>query len=91
MSYSYALEGIEDDVMKSLSIGKPYKSVFIESGAANDEIIDYELTLYETSRRRDREVIFRTSASIFPAKISLADYTDIDTEEFNGSLFLHVQ
>ena len=24
MGYSYALEGIENDVMKSLSIGKPY-------------------------------------------------------------------
>ena len=90
MGYAYALEGIEDDIIKSLRIGKPYKKVFIDSGAANDEIIDYEMELYETSRKRNREVKFRTTAAIFPAYVQLDQFDDIDTEEFNGNFFLHV-
>lgn len=91
MGHSYALEGIEDDIRKSLLTGKPYKKVYIESGAANDEIINFELDIHETLRSKDREMTFRTTAAIFPAKINLADYDDIDTEEYNGNLFLHVQ
>lgn len=87
---SYILSGIEDDIIKSLRTGKPYRAVYIDSGAANDEITDYELTLHETVRKQDKEVRFRTSAAIFPAYITLDMFDNIDTEEYNGALFLHV-
>jgi len=83
MGRGYMLEGIEDDIRKSLLIGKPYKKIFIDSGAANDEIIDFELDIHETLRKKDREMTFRTTAAIFPAKVDLSEY--------NGNLFVHVQ
>ncbi len=94
---SYMLNTIEDDLMDAfksrLRIGaKPkYKHIFIDSGAANDEIIDYELEIHETSRKIEKTVSFKTSACIFPRTINLSNYEDVDTEEFNGSLFVHVR
>ncbi len=90
------IEAIEDDIVAALKskliIGSPkYKHVFIDSGAANDEIIDYELEIHETSRKREKTVSFKTSACIFPRIINLSNYEDVDTEEFNGSLFVHVR
>ena len=91
------IEAIEDDIMAAfksrLLVGKKpkYKHIFIDSGAANDEIIDYELEIHETSRKRERTVVFKTSACIFPRNIKLSDYESVDTEEFNESLFIHVR
>ncbi|AOZ97923.1 hypothetical protein [Butyrivibrio hungatei] len=90
------LEAVEDDIMavlksKKYGLGKPkYKSVFIDSGAANDEITDYTLQIFETLSKRDRTVSFRTSGCIFPVVVRLSDYESVDTEEFNESLFIHV-
>ncbi len=71
--------------------GKKEKKIFIDSGAANDEIIDYELVLRESNSKKEREVSFKTSASIFPRSIQLSDYSSVDLEEYNGNLFVHVQ
>ena len=91
----YEIQGIEDDIIDGFKsrfgVGEPkYRHIFIDSGALNDEIIDYELEIHETSRKRERCVKFRTSASVFPKVVSLSDYDSVDTEEFNGSLFVHV-
>lgn len=91
MKYSYIVQGIEDDVIKSLRTGKPYKKIFIESGAANDEIIDYDLSIRESVNKRSRECRLRTTAAIFPGYINLSDYDDVETEEFQGNLFIHIQ
>lgn len=94
---SYMLNAIEDDLMDAfksrLRIGaKPkYKHIFIDSGAANDEIVDYTLQIFENSQKRERTVSFRTTGCIFPVVIRLSDYDSVDTEEFNGSLFVHVK
>ena len=90
MKQSYIVQGIEDDIMRSLRTGKPYRAVFVDSGAANDQIIDYDLELKESVNKRDRQLRFRTSGTIFPDYINLEDMDSIDTEEYNGCLFLHV-
>ncbi len=89
----FEIQAIEDEIIAAFKtpLGQKTKNVYIESGAANDEIIDYELEIHETSRKREKTVSFKTSACIFPRTISLSDYEDVDTEEFNGSLFVHVK
>ncbi len=91
---AYELNVIEDDIMDSFRKSYLYmyrrKKVYIESGAANDEIIDYELELRETSTKKERTVSFRTSGCIFPKVIRLSDYDNVELEEFNGNLFVHV-
>lgn len=87
----YELQAIEDDIIAAFKKFPSPRKVFIESGAANDEIIDYELNIKETSRKKEREVSFRTSACIFPKVLKLSDYDNVELEEYNGNLFVHVQ
>lgn len=91
------IEAIENEIMDTFKhnamtfcSGEKEKKIFIESGALNDEIIDYELILKESVRSREREVSFKTTASVFPRTIKLSDYENVDTEEYNGNLFVHV-
>lgn len=89
------VQAIEDDLIAELKahhgFGRvKYRNVFIDCGAANDEITDYTLQIFETSTKRERTVSFRTSACIFPTVIRLSDYESVDTEEYDGSLFIHV-
>ncbi len=91
------VEIIEDEILEafrnnrlSFIENKKMIKIFIESGAANDEIIDFELIIRETNTKRSREVSFRTSACIFPRVIKLSDYDNVDLETFEGNLFVHV-
>jgi hypothetical protein len=88
----FEIQAIEDDIIAAFKtpLGKKEKKVYIESGAANDEVIDYELNIRETSRKRERAVSFKTSGSIFPKVIKLTDYENVELEEYNGNLFIHV-
>ena len=94
----YLIQGIEDDVMNILnnpttrdSKGKlVIRKVYIDSGALNDEVVSYEYKLYKTPRLSERKVTLLTTHSVFPAEVDLHDYDHVDTEEFNGNLFIHV-
>lgn len=89
------IEAIENDILEAfkhnrLCWGEKPKEIIIESGAANDMIIDYELVIHETNTHRKKEVFFTTTASIFPRHIQLSDFDSVDLEVFNGNLFVHV-
>lgn len=83
---NYLIEGIEAEIIKRLDDGE---KVYIESGAANDEITAYSIKKYGV-RYVEKEITFTTSACIFPEKIILSNYDNVDTEYFNGKLFVHV-
>ena len=92
------VEAIENDILEAFKHNRTAflkkekeKKIFIDSGAANDEIIDYELVIHESNTKRDREVSFKTSACIFPRTVNLSDFDSVDLEEYNGNLFIHVQ
>lgn len=86
----YNIECVEKEIIERLENNK---KVFIESGAANDSIYSYSIRTYKTyswQEYEEREITFTTSACIFPKEIRLSDYDNVDTEEFNGHLFVHV-
>lgn len=70
----------EEEIIERLDNNE---KVYLESGAANDTITAYEKDIYGNT-------IFTTTACIFPRKINLCNYDGIDTEEFNGELFVHI-
>ena len=70
----------EREIIRRLDSGE---KVYLESGAANDTITAYEIDAYTN-------VVFTTTACIFPKRVDLRDYDGIDTEEFNGELFVHI-
>ena len=84
---SWWLKCVEREIIEYLNNGK---NVYIESGAANDEILLYEIDREPLSHYPEDDVIFVTSACIFPERIVLSCWDNVDTEEFNGNLFLHV-
>lgn len=87
----YVLQRIEADVISRLNNGE---KVYIESGAANDCLVSYEIKTLKTHVWQDyeeRKVIFLTTGSIFPKKIHLSDFENIDTEIYKNELFLNVQ
>lgn len=80
----WEIEGIEDVIIDYLNKNK---KVYIEDGCLNDKILSYSVN----NESKEREVIFTTSACVFPEQINLmGTYSSIDTEEFEGSLFVHV-
>lgn len=84
------IEYIEKEIINRIDNNK---KVYIESGAANDSIISYSIRKYKNhvwEQYEEREVTFTTSACIFPENIKLSDYDNVDTEEFNGNLFVKV-
>lgn len=86
----YDIEYIENEIISQLDKGE---KVYIESGSANDVITSYSIRKYKTFSWQDyeeREITFITTACIFPEKINLSDWDNIDTEEFEGKLFVHV-
>ena len=86
----YEIEWIERDIIERLDKGE---TVFIESGAANDEITGYFVRKYKTyswQTYEEKEITFTTTACIFPKEIALSNWDNVDTEEFNGKLFVHV-
>lgn len=86
----YDLQSIEDEIILKLDNNE---KVYIESGAVNDTITAYSVRKFKTHAWQDyeeREVTFTTTACIFPQKIMLSDYDNVDTEEFEGKLFVHV-
>lgn len=89
-SKNWIVEYIEDDIIKYLNSGK---KVFIENGSLNDQIISYSVKFlknYLWQEYEERKVIFTTSACVFPLYIDLINYSDIDTEEFEGNLFIKI-
>ena len=88
---SLQVDVIEAEIMSYLDAGK---KVYIESGAANDEICSYHVEKREIymhgSVFEDKTVTFQTSACIFPPSISLHNYSNVDCEDFKGALFVSV-
>ena len=99
MKLNFEREAIEDDIMDALKTPdwmknkKSYRKVYIESGAANDEIIDFEMVLIESVGKKERNVRFRTTGCIFPKMISLSDFDEVETETegYGHPLFVHVR
>ena len=86
----YDIECIENEIISRLDNGE---KVYIESGAANDVIISYSIEKYKIHSWQDyeeREITFVTTACIFPEKINLSKWDNVDTQEFEGKLFVHV-
>ena len=78
------VENIEDEIMEYLNNGK---KVFIENGCLNDNIVSYSIN----DQLKEREVTFTTSACVFPECINLmGSYSNIDTEDYKGNLFVNV-
>lgn len=84
LSEKWRIEDIENEIISYLDRGK---KVIIESGSLNDNIISYCVN----KEFKEREVIFTTSACVFPQQINLMGNFDcIDTEDYEGSLFVKV-
>jgi hypothetical protein len=86
----YEIGCIESEIIKRLDKGE---TVYIESGAANDCITGYSVRKYKThswQSYEEKETTFTTTACIFPEKIMLSNWDNVDTEEFEGKLFVHV-
>lgn len=81
---------VEDDIINAL---KNKRKVFIESGSANDEIVNYK-TLFDYEYNpcgenyKVRKIIFETTACIFPKEISLEEFDNVDIEWFDNNLFI---
>ena len=80
-------DAFAEEIIKALEDGK---NVYIKSGAANDKITDYERYVAERLHHTDAHISFDTTACIFPKTITLDMYDNVETEEFNGSLFVKV-
>lgn len=80
------IERIENEIMEYLDNGK---KVYIEDGCLNDEIISYSVN----EELINREVIFTTSACVFPLNIEFmgCGFFNIDTEDYKGNLFVKVR
>ena len=90
MTSDFTQKGIEEEIIERLN---KKENVYIESGAANDVITSYSIRKYKTHSWQDyeeEEVTFTTTACIFPQKINLSYWENVDTEEFKGELFIHV-
>ncbi len=86
----YEIENIEKEIIERLDKGE---KVYIESGAAVDCITSYSAREYKTHSwqfYKEKEITFTTTACIFPEKIMLSDWNNVDTEEFEGKLFVQV-
>ena len=86
--YDYEVQSIENEIMAFLNKRPTEKSVIIESGAVNDVITGFEVS---GDNITEREVIFTTTACVFPEKINLQDYEGVELEKYNGSLFVSVK
>ena len=88
----YEIEWIERDIIERLNKGE---KVFIESGAANDEITAYSIRKYKThswQSYEEKEITFTTTACIFPEKI-LAPHELIQIgfqDEYTSMSYLHI-
>ena len=85
----FTLNGIEKEIIQRLDNNE---TVYIESAASNDVINSYSIQKFKRgwSEYEEKEITFTTTACIFPKEIKLSYYDNVDTEEFNGELFVHV-
>lgn len=80
----WKIEKIENEIIAYLDSGE---KVIIESGCLNDNIISYSMN----KKFNERIVVFTTSACVFPQQINLMEnYSNIDTEDYEGALFVKV-
>lgn len=93
MSYfehSYA-STISQEAIEYLDKGK---HVYIEDGCLNDQIISYRIEEVDIPpywmHLKVKRVTFTTSACVFPKEISLHNFEHVDSEEFEGNLFIKV-
>lgn len=83
---------IEEDIIKTL---ESKQKVFIESGAANDEIVNYK-TLFDYQYNpcgedyKIKKIIFETTACIFPKEISFEEFYNVEFEWFDNNLFIKI-
>lgn len=85
------LKYIEQEIIERLDKGE---KIYIESGALNDCIIGYSVRTYKKYAWQDyeeREITFTTTACVFPEKMQLSDWDNVDSDEFNGELFVQVR
>ena len=84
------IEDIENEIIRQID---NKGNVYIESGSANDSIDSYLVVTHKKhcwQEYEDKDIIFNTSACIFPEKIKLTDYDKVETEFFKGNLFVKV-
>lgn len=74
---------VQDSIIGYLNRGA---EVYIESGAANDQILSYSEDLLGDGK----ELLFTTTGTIFPKQISLYDFSYVDCEDYEGALFVEV-
>lgn len=89
MMSKYELESLENEIIAKLDKGG---EVIVESGAANDSILSYVVNVIQkkSPAGNERNVVFTTSASVFPEKIELADFDHVEINEWNDCLFVEV-
>ena len=83
----YEYDAIAEDVIKALEDGK---NVYIEYGAANDKIINYEWLVSKSLRNHEEHINFTTTACIFPETITLDMYDNVDIEDEDKAMFIKV-
>lgn len=85
----YDIECIENEIIEKLNAGK---QVCIVSGCLNDCITSYSIRKYKTGWQEyeEKEITFTTTACVFPERINLSYWENVDTEEFKENLFVHV-
>ena len=86
LSEKWEIESYEKDIIEYLQNGK---NVYIEDGCLNDEIVSYSIT----DAYKENEIVFTTSACVFPKEINFKDlgFEIVGTEDFKGSLFVYVR
>lgn len=85
------IQYVEQEIIEYLNCSK---SVYIDSGAANDSIVSYTVRSfkeYSWQNYEKKQVSFKTTACIFPEEIELSNYKNISTEDYKGNLFVHVE
>lgn len=89
MMSKYELECIENEIIAQLDRGG---KVIIKSGAANDSILSYVINVIQGNpfAGNEKNVVFTTSACVFPEKIELEDFDHVETAEWNDCLFVKV-
>lgn len=80
----------DDEIIKFLDSGS---TVVINDGCLNDRIISYSI---EGQAKNDdvtylnRQIIYTTSACVFPKEIQLSDFKNITFECFQDCLFIYI-
>ncbi len=87
---NWRIESIEEEIISFLD---KKKKVYIESGAAVDRILSYDVTEYKKYSWEDyseKETSFTTTNCIFPKVLQLTDFSEVDCSYFKDAFFVTV-